>query len=200
MAVAQRFKPAADRGRAVAIIGDGALTGGMAFEGLNNGGNADAPFIVVLNDNEMSIAPNVGALSKYLDRVRAEPKYRRAKSELAEMMARLPQGELLVELGKRWKDSFKEFVYNVMIWEELGFTYTGPVDGHDIRATVDALRNACRVDGPVFVHVVTQKGRGWERAERDRERGHSVIGSIEACPAGPRRLRPATRTSSPRRS
>ena len=184
MAVAQQFKPAADRGRAVAIIGDGALTGGMAFEGLNNGGNADVPFIVVLNDNEMSIAPNVGALSKYLDRVRAEPKYRRAKSELATMMEKLPQGELLVELGKRWKDSFKEFVYNVMIWEELGFTYTGPVDGHDIRATVDALRNACRVDGPVFVHVVTQKGRGWEQAERDRERGHSVSAPSPKKPAG----------------
>ena len=92
------------------------------------------PLIVVLNDNEMSIAPNVGALSKYLDRVRTEPKYKRAKSEISAMMERLPQGDFLVELGKRWKDSFKEFVYHSMIWEELGFTYMGPVDGHDIRA------------------------------------------------------------------
>jgi 1-deoxy-D-xylulose-5-phosphate synthase len=184
MAVAQQLKPSEEPGRAVAVVGDGALTGGMAFEGLNNAGSLSVPFIVVLNDNEMSIAPNVGALSKYLDRVRTEPRYRRAKTELATMMEKLPQGELLVELGKRWKDSFKEFVYSVMIWEELGFTYMGPVDGHDIRATVEALRTACRVDGPVFVHVVTQKGRGWEDAERDRERGHSVTAKAAPKVAG----------------
>src|SRR5687767_5512298 len=127
MAVAQQYKPPVDRNRVVAIVGDGALTGGMAFEGLNNAGSLRVPLIVVLNDNEMSIAPNVGALSKYLDRVRTEPRYRRAKSEINAMMERLPQGEFLVELGKRWKDSFKEFVYHSMIWEELGFTYMGPV-------------------------------------------------------------------------
>jgi 1-deoxy-D-xylulose-5-phosphate synthase len=174
MAVAQQYKPAGERHRTVAIVGDGALTGGMAFEGLNNAGSLQIPLIVVLNDNEMSIAPNVGALSKYLDRVRTEPRYRRAKSEISAMMERLPQGEFLVELGKRWKDSFKEFVYHSMIWEELGFTYVGPVDGHDIRATVDALRGACKVDGPVFVHVVTQKGRGYDPASLDRERSHAV--------------------------
>ena len=128
--------------RVAAVIGDGALTGGMAFEGLNNAGILDLPFIVVLNDNEMSIAPNVGAISHYLDRVRTDPRYNRAKDELARMTERLPQGELLVELGKRWKDSLKEFVYHSMIWEELGFTYMGPVDGHDIRALVEALRQA----------------------------------------------------------
>ena len=117
--------------RAVAVIGDGALTGGMAFEGLNNAGHLDLPVIVVLNDNEMSISPNVGALSSYLDRVRTDRRYHRAKDELVRMAERLPQGELLVELGKRWKDSLKEFVYHAMIWEELGFTYMGPVDGHD---------------------------------------------------------------------
>src|SRR5215204_2001066 len=160
MAVAQQYKPATDRGRVVAVVGDGALTGGMAFEGLNNAGNLNVPLIVVLNDNEMSIAPNVGAISKYLDRVRTEPGYRRAKSEIAGMMERLPQGDLLLELGKRWKDSFKEFVYHSMIWEEIGFTYMGPVAGHDIRALVDAMRQARKVNGPVFLHVVTQKGKG----------------------------------------
>src|SRR3954452_17987754 len=137
MAVAMQYKPAADRGRVVAIVGDGALTGGMAYEGLNNAGNLNIPFIVVLNDNEMSIAPNVGAISKYLDRVRTDRRYNRANDELADMIAKLPQGDLLVELGKRWKDSFKEFLYHAMIWEELGFTYVGPVDGHNIRDVVE---------------------------------------------------------------
>jgi 1-deoxy-D-xylulose-5-phosphate synthase len=186
MAVAQQYRPANERDNVVAIIGDGALTGGMAFEGLNNAGSLHVPLIVVLNDNEMSIAPNVGAISKYLDRVRTEPKYKRAKSEISSMMEKLPQGDFLVELGKRWKDSFKEFVYHSMIWEELGFTYMGPVDGHDIRAVVEALRSARKVDGPVFVHVVTQKGRGYDPADDDRERAHAVaakaVAKIEGAP------------------
>jgi 1-deoxy-D-xylulose-5-phosphate synthase len=95
----------------------------------------------------------------------------------------LPQGDLLVELGKRWKDSLKEFVYHAMIWEELGFTYVGPVDGHDLRGLIDALRQAKNVDGPVFLHVVTQKGKGFAAAESDSERGHAV--SAPAVPGAP---------------
>jgi 1-deoxy-D-xylulose-5-phosphate synthase len=184
MAVAQQRKPRNQRGRAVAIVGDGALTGGMAFEGLNNAGHLDLPFIVVLNDNEMSIAPNVGALSKYLDRVRTDKFYNRAKDELAAMTARLPQGELLVELGKRMKDSFKEFVYHAMIWEELGFTYIGPVDGHDIRALSEAFRQARQLESPVFVHVLTQKGKGYALTENDKERGHAVSAKPTPLPVG----------------
>ena len=180
MAVGRHLQPGTDRGCVVAIVGDGALTGGMAFEGLNNAGSLNVPMIVVLNDNEMSIAPNVGAISRYLDRVRTEPSYRRAKHELAGMMERLPQGELLIELGKRWKDSFKEFVYHSMIWEELGFTYMGPVAGHDIRALADSMRQARKVNGPVFLHVVTEKGKGFPACEADNERGHSV--SAQAAP------------------
>lgn len=184
MAVAQQRKPKNERGRAVAIVGDGALTGGMAFEGLNNAGHLDLPFIVVLNDNEMSIAPNVGALSKYLDKVRTDKLYNRAKDELAAMTARLPQGELLVELGKRMKDSFKEFVYHAMIWEELGFTYIGPVDGHDIRAMSEAFKQARQLNTPVFVHVLTQKGKGYALTENDNERGHAVSAKTAPLPAG----------------
>jgi 1-deoxy-D-xylulose-5-phosphate synthase len=188
MAVAQEYKPKSERGRAVAIIGDGALTGGMAFEGLNNAGHLNLPFIVVLNDNEMSIAPNVGALSKYLDKVRTDKTYNRAKDELAARTARLPQGELLVELGKRMKDSLKEFVYHAMIWEELGFTYIGPIDGHDIRAMADAFRQAAQVEGPVFVHVITQKGKGYALTENDGERGHAVSAPVlpGSAPTGPK--------------
>lgn len=182
MAVAFSHSPNPDR-HVVAVIGDGALTGGMAFEGLNNAGILDLPFIVVLNDNEMSIAPNVGAMSHYLDRVRTDPRYNRAKDELARITERLPQGELLVELGKRWKDSLKEFLYHSMIWEELGFTYMGPIDGHDIRALVDALRQATFVSGPVFLHVVTEKGKGFAGAKTDRERGHAV--SAPSRPGAP---------------
>ncbi len=173
MAVA--FSHGPDPGRRVAaVIGDGALTGGMAFEALNNAGILDLPFLVILNDNEMSISPNVGAMSHYLDRVRTDPRYNRAKDEIARITERLPQGDLLVELGKRWKDSLKEFLYHSMIWEELGFTYLGPIDGHDLRALVDALRQARLVSGPVFLHVVTEKGRGFPAARTDRERGHAV--------------------------
>ena len=182
MAVAISRSDDTDR-RVAAVIGDGALTGGMAFEALNNAGILDLPFLVILNDNEMSIAPNVGAMSHYLDRVRTDPRYNRAKDELARITERLPQGELLVELGKRWKDSLKEFIYHSMIWEELGFTYMGPIDGHDIRALVHALRQATLVGGPVFLHVVTQKGRGFAGAETDRERGHAV--SAPAKPGAP---------------
>lgn len=174
MCVAEHRKPKKERGHVVAVIGDGALTGGMAFEGLNNAGHLNIPFIVVLNDNEMSIAPNVGALSKYLDRVRTDKFYNKAKDELADMIEKLPQGDLFVEFGKRVKDSVKEFIYHSMIWEELGFTYIGPVDGHDLRATLQALRQAKDIEGPVFVHVVTQKGRGYDPAQSDIERSHAV--------------------------
>lgn len=180
VAISQSAQP--DR-RVVAVIGDGALTGGIAFEALNNAGILDLPFLVILNDNEMSISPNVGAMSHYLDRVRTDPRYNRAKDELARITERLPQGELLVELGKRWKDSLKEFLYHSMIWEELGFTYLGPVDGHDVRALVDALRQATLVSGPVFLHVVTEKGRGFAAAATDRERGHAV--SAPVAPGAP---------------
>ena len=182
MAVAFSQSAEPDR-RVAAVIGDGALTGGMAFEALNNAGILDLPFLVILNDNEMSIAPNVGAMSRYLDRVRTDPRYNRAKDELARITERLPQGELLVELGKRWKDSLKEFIYHSMIWEELGFTYMGPIDGHDVRSLVESLRQAKLVPGPVFLHVVTEKGRGFAGAATDRERGHAV--SAPSSPGAP---------------
>jgi 1-deoxy-D-xylulose-5-phosphate synthase len=182
MAVAEQSKPKGeDRGRAVAIIGDAALTGGMAFEALNNAGALSIPLIVVLNDNEMSIARNVGAISSYLDRIRTDRRYARAKEEYERIVERLPQGDLMVDIGKRLRNAFKEFVYQAMIWEELGFTYIGPVDGHNIHALIDALRHAKQVSGPVFLHVVTVKGKGYAPCETDiNERGHAV--SAQAAP------------------
>ncbi|MBA3415619.1 MAG: 1-deoxy-D-xylulose-5-phosphate synthase [Chloroflexia bacterium] len=185
MAVAFNQTGQTDR-HVAAVIGDGALTGGMAFEGLNNAGSLNLPFLVVLNDNEMSIAPNVGAISRYLDRVRTDRRYAKAKDELARLTERLPQGDLLVELGKRWKDSLKEFVYHAQIWEELGFTYVGPIDGHDLPALLEGLTQARNVEGPVFLHVVTEKGHGLPAAAQDKERVHAVSAPAKAgAPASP---------------
>ncbi|HUG14622.1 MAG TPA: 1-deoxy-D-xylulose-5-phosphate synthase [Thermomicrobiales bacterium] len=175
-------------GRAIAVIGDGALTGGIAYEALNNAGSLQVPFIVVLNDNEMSIAPNVGAVSKYLSRVRTDERYNKAKAEFERLLQRLPQGDLFVELGKRMKDSFKEFVYHTMIWEELGFTYVGPVDGHNIADLIEVFEQAKHLDGPVFVHAITAKGKGFAWAESDPFKHHAakVVTSGPSAPQPPK--------------
>jgi 1-deoxy-D-xylulose-5-phosphate synthase len=174
MCVAEQHKPKSERGKAIAVIGDGALTGGMAYEGLNNAGHMDCPLIVILNDNEMSIAPNVGAMSKYLTRLRTDPTYNRAKDELSDLVEKLPKGGKFVELGKRVKDSMKEFIYHSALFEELGFTYVGPVNGHNLPDLISALKDAADSIDPVFVHVITQKGKGYDPASDDIERSHAV--------------------------
>ncbi len=152
----------------VAVLGDAALTGGMAYEALNNAGQMSAPLIVVLNDNEMSISPNVGGMTKYLNRVRTNAHYNQLKGITEDVLQHLPAGDMLVEIGRRMKDSFKEFVVHSMIWEELGFTYLGPVDGHDLPTLLETFEQARRVlaeyHKPVFVHVVTTKGKGLDLA------------------------------------
>ena len=152
----------------VAVLGDAALTGGMAYEALNNAGQMTAPLIVVLNDNEMSISANVGGMTKYLNRVRTNAHYNQLKGLTEDVLQHLPAGEMLVEIGRRMKDGFKEFVVHSMIWEELGFTYLGPVDGHDLPTLLETLEQARRVlaeyHKPVFVHVVTTKGKGLDLA------------------------------------
>lgn len=185
MCVAEQRKHRNRRGSAVAVIGDGALTGGMAYEALNNAGHIDAPLIVVLNDNEMSIAPNVGAMSKHLNRLRTDPSYNRAKDELADFVEKLPQGKNLVELGKRIKDSMKELIYHASFFEELGFTYTGPVDGHNINDLIDALKYAKTSPNPIVIHIHTQKGKGYDPASNDIERAHAV-----SAPANPNAATP----------
>jgi len=167
----------------IAVIGDGALTGGMAYEALNNAGCLQVPLIVVLNDNEMSIAPNVGALPKYLSRIRTDGRYSQAKAEVERILSHMPQGDLLLELGKRMKDGLKEIVYHTMIWEELGFTYIGPIDGHNVRDLIDTFEQAKKISGPVFIHAVTVKGKGYEPAENDPFKHHSA--SIKAPGASP---------------
>jgi 1-deoxy-D-xylulose-5-phosphate synthase len=158
----------------VAVIGDGAMTGGMAFEALNHAGQLKKDMIVILNDNEMSIAQNVGAMSGYLARLRTDPVYTRGKEDLEMLLKKLPIGSTLLRMGERLKDSLKYLLVPGMLFEELGFTYLGPVDGHDIRAVTTILRQAKSKNCPVLVHVITKKGMGYPPAEQNPDKFHGI--------------------------
>jgi 1-deoxy-D-xylulose-5-phosphate synthase len=158
----------------VAVIGDGALTGGMALEALNNLGHLQTRMIVILNDNEMSIAPNVGAISKYLNRVRTDPRYTQVKAAVEHNLHHVPLGRRLLGIGRRMKNSLKEWVIPTMIWEELGFVYVGPVDGHNIGQLVETLQAARDTPRPVFIHAITTKGKGYAPSEADNLKWHAV--------------------------
>ncbi|MGB4682552.1 MAG: 1-deoxy-D-xylulose-5-phosphate synthase [Dethiobacteria bacterium] len=161
--------------RVIAVIGDGALTGGMAYEALNHAGHVKADLIVVLNDNKMSISSNVGAISDYLGRIRSDPKYSRLKAEFEQLMNRVPLvGKKMVESAERLRGGLKYLLTPGMIFEELGLTYFGPVDGHNIAALKRTLRQAARMKGPVLVHVLTEKGKGYPHAEAAPERFHGI--------------------------
>ncbi|MCP8616811.1 1-deoxy-D-xylulose-5-phosphate synthase [Salirhabdus salicampi] len=153
----------------VPVIGDGALTGGMALEALNHIGHEQKDVTVILNDNEMSIAPNVGALHNMLSRVRSAHKYNRVKDETELLLKKIPAvGGRLANAAERIKDGMKYFVVPGMFFEELGFTYFGPVDGHNIESLIGHLRYAKKTKGPVIVHVITKKGKGYHPAETDK--------------------------------
>ncbi|MFZ5591980.1 MAG: 1-deoxy-D-xylulose-5-phosphate synthase [Bacillota bacterium] len=159
----------------IAVIGDGALTGGMALEALNHAGHLQCNLIVVLNDNEMSIAQNVGGISKYLSRLRSDPKYTRGKEELENILKRIPNiGSAVLKMADRLKDAFKYLVVPGMFFEEMGFTYLGPVNGHDLPELVHILQQAKALKGPVLVHVLTQKGRGYQPALADPDTFHGI--------------------------
>jgi 1-deoxy-D-xylulose-5-phosphate synthase len=151
--------------KVVAIIGDGSLTSGIAYEALNNAGHTERDLIVILNDNEMSIAPNVGAMNKYLTRLRSNPLYNKVRDELKSIVHRLP--EPMEHLAVRLDDSIKNMVVAGMVFEDLGFRYVGPVDGHDTDLLIETLRNVRDMQGPRVVHVITQKGKGYAQAEKD---------------------------------
>ena len=158
------------------IIGDGALTGGMALEALNHIGHEKKNVTVILNDNEMSIAKNVGALHGALGRMRSAGKYNRVKDDLEWVLKKIPAvGGRIAQAAERLKDSMKYFVVPGMFFEELGFTYYGPVDGHDFNDLIENLNYAKKTDGPVIVHVMTQKGKGYHPAETDvKDKWHGV--------------------------
>src|SRR5213593_1206843 len=170
----------------VAIIGDGALTAGMAFEGLNNIGHMHTRVIVVLNDNGMSIAPNVGAVSRMLEALRTATPYRGAKQIARQVIDHMPGSDLAEEARRRVFTSLKALLIPNLLFEQLGFTYLGPVDGHDLSAVESVLEKARDFrDGPVFVHLHTQKGRGYGPAEDDNVKWHGVSATGAAKPAGP---------------
>lgn len=152
----------------IPIIGDGALTGGMALEALNHIGHEKKDVIVILNDNEMSIAPNVGALHNILGRLRTNGKFRWAKGELESVVKKIPGiGDKLSSTSKKLKDSLKYLVTQGMFFEEMGFTYFGPVDGHSFEDLFENLEYAKKTKGPVLIHVLTKKGKGYKPAESD---------------------------------
>ncbi|WP_058303727.1 1-deoxy-D-xylulose-5-phosphate synthase [Gorillibacterium timonense] len=173
MAMARDFQ--GKDNQVIALIGDGALTGGMAFEALNHIGHEQKKLMVILNDNEMSIAPNVGAMHNYLMKIRAGRHYKKAKEEIEGLLKRIPAvGETLAKTAERLKDGMKYLLVPGILFEELGFTYFGPVDGHNVSQLLDTFRQAEKVKGPVFVHVLTLKGKGYTHAEADSHAWHGA--------------------------
>jgi 1-deoxy-D-xylulose-5-phosphate synthase len=165
--------------RVVALIGDGSLTAGLAFEGLNQAGHLKKNLMVVVNDNRMSISKNVGALSQYLTRLLSAPTYQRLESEVWEIMGKIPAvGERARELASRALEGVRGILVPGLLFEELGFKYFGPLDGHNVGLLIEAFERLKLMEGPLLVHVVTQKGRGYAPAEDDASRFHG-IGSFD---------------------
>lgn len=159
----------------VSVIGDGSMTGGLAFEALNNASRLKSNYIIVLNDNNMSISQNIGGLSKALRALRTAPRYTRLKDSVKKSLGKIPDvGERVISGVDRMKNSMKQLVMPNMLFEDLGLTYLGPVDGHDVTAIADCLRDARRVNKAVIVHVVTKKGKGVPYAEKNPEQYHGV--------------------------
>ena len=159
----------------VAVIGDGALTGGMAFEALNNMANLKSNCVIVLNDNEMSISENVGAMSKYLSDVRVGKAYNEFKVGVEKTLRKIPKvGDNLAKTVKRSKDSIKQLFVPGMFFEDMGITYVGPIDGHDLERMVETFQDAFLLERPILVHVVTKKGKGYRYAEKHPAYFHGV--------------------------
>jgi 1-deoxy-D-xylulose-5-phosphate synthase len=172
MAIARDL--AGDDYHVVAVIGDGAITGGMAFEAINQVGHLGSRICVVLNDNGMSISPTVGGIAKLLNRVRLDYRYRWAEAESKRVLDILPLGKKLWQFGQWLTRGFKGLIMPTVLWEELGLTYIGPIDGHDINALEIALAQARDYSRPTFVHVITTKGKGYQPAEGDAVYFHGV--------------------------
>src|SRR5258708_37811227 len=179
--------------RVIAVIGEGAMSAGMAFEALNNAKQADANVIVVLNDNDMSISENVGALNNYLAKLMSGRFYAATKKTAEKMLSATPT---VKELAKRFEEHAKGMLTPSTLFEEFGFNYTGPIDGHNIDVLVDTLMNVKRLDGPQFLHIVTRKGQGYKHAEDDPIAYHGPgkfdpgVGIVSAKPAQDARPRP----------
>ncbi len=159
----------------IAVIGDGALTGGMAYEALNNAGSLGTHLIVILNDNEMSIDANVGAMSEYLARLRIAPQYNRIKKDMGNLLMSIPHiGDTVYRTASHIKDGLRFAMIPGSIFEEMGFHYSGPIDGHNIPLLQDVFANAKEMEGPVLIHIHTRKGKGYLPAEKEPEKFHGI--------------------------
>ncbi len=159
----------------IGVVGDGAISGGMSLEGINHAGHLKKNrFVVILNDNEMSISKNVGALAKYLTKITTQNLYLQFEADVWEMLGKVPHGSTARKLASRIKESIKNLVVPTILFEELGFRYLGPLDGHDIPQLVETFSSLHQLPGPVLVHLVTRKGKGYSFAENDAEKFHGV--------------------------
>lgn len=158
----------------IAVIGDGALTGGLSYEALNNAGASGEPLIVILNDNNMSIAENVGAMPHHLANLRLRPPYIRIKKSLKETLKRIPLGKSALNLLTKTKNGIKSVILPSSLFEKMGFTYLGPVDGHDIKSLTEIIQLAKDLSCPVIIHVLTTKGKGYSYAENSPDKYHGV--------------------------
>ena len=164
-----------DHYHVVAVLGDGSATGGMAFEAMNNASDIPSNFVIVLNDNNMSISPSTGGLRRHLSNIRVAKGYNDLKEDVADRLLRIPNGEVLVRLIKRAKGQVKRvMIGDTSIFDNLGMTYIGPIDGHDVNTMVHVFRQVKNIRHPVLVHVVTQKGRGYPPARRHPEIFHGI--------------------------
>jgi 1-deoxy-D-xylulose-5-phosphate synthase len=180
------------KNQVVAVIGDGSLTGGQAYEALNHAGHLGTDITVILNDNEMSIAKNVGAMSEYLAKMRTAPAYSKAKHDIEYLLRKIPAiGDSVAKSAERVKDSLKYLFVPGMLFEELGFTYIGPIDGHNIETLADVLETAKNMNGPVLIHALTCKGKGYAPAEENAGKFHGIspfcieTGEVLQCNALP---------------
>ncbi len=173
MAEARRLK--GEEGRVIAVIGDGSMTAGLAFEGLNQTGHIDQDLIVILNDNEMSISPNVGALSSYLNRLMTGQFVNRFRRDMGNFLKTLPGiGKSVLRFAKQAEESLKGFFMPGLLFEELGLKYIGPIDGHRLDYLIETFQNIKKLRGPILIHVITKKGKGYPPAEKNPSRFHGV--------------------------
>lgn len=174
LGIAESKKILKEKGHVVAVIGDGSLTGGLAYEGLNNAGRFNKNFVIILNDNKMSISKNVGAVARYLSIARIRPSYVKAKNMMEKILNQTKIGLHIKNIMKKSKSAVKKVIYTSSMFEDMGFTYYGPVDGHNLEQLQDALNIAKNLNKPCVVHVVTNKGKGYDFAEKNPGAYHGV--------------------------
>ena len=175
LACARDFLPKEEQFKVICVIGDGSLSGGLCFEGLNNTGHLKKDILVVLNTNELSIAPNVGAISNYLNKIISLPVYNRFHQNVEKFLTtRVPRGSRLLKLMVKFEEGLKGLFVPGMLFEELGFRYFGPIDGHDLGVLLPTIKNILEIKGPRLLHVVTKKGKGCLFAEKDPVKFHGV--------------------------